>query len=60
MPEKLGKNPLPVFLRAAFFGCIIALATLAWLFSHDGSDHLAHDADTIVTQDTKNAAGLRA
>jgi VanZ family protein len=31
MPEKLGKNPLPVFLRAAFFGCIIALATLAWL-----------------------------
>ena len=31
MPEKLGKNPLPVLLRAAFFGCIIALATLAWL-----------------------------
>ncbi len=31
MPEKLGKNPLPVFLRTAFFGCIIALATLAWL-----------------------------
>jgi VanZ family protein len=31
MPKKLGKNPLPVFLRAAFFGCIIALATLAWL-----------------------------
>ena len=31
MPEELGKNPLPVFLRAAFFGCIIALATLAWL-----------------------------
>jgi VanZ family protein len=31
MPEKLGKNPLPVFLRAAFFGCIITLATLAWL-----------------------------
>ena len=31
MPEKLAKNPLPVLLRAAFFGCIIALATLAWL-----------------------------
>jgi VanZ family protein len=31
MSEKLGKNPLTVFLRAAFFGCIIALATLAWL-----------------------------
>ena len=31
MLEKLGKNPLPVFLRTAFFACIIALATLAWL-----------------------------
>jgi VanZ family protein len=31
MPKKLGKNPLPVFLRTAFFGCIIALVTLAWL-----------------------------
>jgi VanZ family protein len=31
MPEKLGRNPFRVFLRAAFFGCIIALATLAWL-----------------------------
>ena len=31
MPEKQEKNPLPVLLRAAFFGCIIALATLAWL-----------------------------
>jgi VanZ family protein len=27
MPER----PLSVFLRAAFIGCIIALATLAWL-----------------------------
>jgi VanZ family protein len=31
MPENLAKNPLSVLLRAAFFGCIIALATLAWL-----------------------------
>ena len=31
MPENLRKNPLSVLLRAAFFGCIIALATLAWL-----------------------------
>jgi VanZ family protein len=31
MPENLAKNPLPVLLRAAFFGCIITLATLAWL-----------------------------
>src|SRR6267154_2446349 len=31
MPKNLGKNPLPVFLRTAFFGCIIALVTLAWL-----------------------------
>jgi VanZ family protein len=31
MPEKLAKNPLSVWLRAAFIGCIIALMTLAWL-----------------------------
>jgi hypothetical protein len=31
MPENLAKNPLSVLLRAAFIGCIIALATLAWL-----------------------------
>lgn len=30
MPKKIEK-PLSVFLRAAFIGCIIALATLAWL-----------------------------
>jgi VanZ family protein len=31
MPENVAKNPLSVLLRAAFLGCIIALATLAWL-----------------------------
>jgi VanZ family protein len=31
MHENLAKNPLSVLLRAAFIGCIIALATLAWL-----------------------------
>ena len=31
MPENLAKNPLPVLLRAASIGCIIALMTLAWL-----------------------------
>ena len=31
MPEKLTEKPLSFFLRAAFLGCIIALATLAWL-----------------------------
>jgi VanZ family protein len=31
MPEYLTKNPLSALLCAAFFGCIIALATLAWL-----------------------------
>ena len=31
MPENFAKNPLSVLLRAAFVGCIIALATLAWL-----------------------------
>ena len=31
MPDSLAKNPLSVLLRAAFIGCIIALATLAWL-----------------------------
>jgi len=31
MPENFAKNPLSVLLRAAFLGCVIALATLAWL-----------------------------
>jgi VanZ family protein len=31
MTENFAKNPLSVLLRAAFLGCIIALATLAWL-----------------------------
>jgi VanZ family protein len=31
MPENVAKNPLSVLLRAAFLGCIFALATLAWL-----------------------------
>jgi VanZ family protein len=31
MPDNLAKNRLSVLLRAAFIGCIIALATLAWL-----------------------------
>ena len=31
MPENFAKNPLSVLRRAAFLGCIIALATLAWL-----------------------------
>ena len=30
MPKKIEK-PLSVFLRAAFIGCIVALAILAWL-----------------------------
>jgi VanZ family protein len=35
MPDNLAKNPLSVLLRAAFIGCIIALATLAWLPAKD-------------------------
>src|ERR1700716_4684163 len=31
MPENFAKNPLSVLRRAAFLGCVIALATLAWL-----------------------------
>jgi VanZ family protein len=31
MPKQLAKIPLSVLLRTAFSGCIIALATLAWL-----------------------------
>jgi VanZ family protein len=31
MPENLARNLLSVLLRAAFFGCIVTLATLAWL-----------------------------
>jgi VanZ family protein len=31
MLEKLTEKPRSVFLRAAFIGCIIALAALAWL-----------------------------
>jgi VanZ family protein len=31
MPENLARNPLSVLLRAAFFGCIVTLLTLAWL-----------------------------
>ena len=31
MPENLAKDPLSVLLRVAFFGCIVALVTLAWL-----------------------------
>ena len=31
MPENLANNPLSVLRRAAFIGCIIALAILAWL-----------------------------
>ncbi len=31
MPENVAKNPLSMLLHAAFLGCIIALATLAWL-----------------------------
>jgi len=35
MPDILAKNPLSVLLRAALIGCIIALATLAWLPAKD-------------------------
>jgi VanZ family protein len=31
MLEKSTEKPLPVFLRAAFIGCIIGLASLTWL-----------------------------
>jgi VanZ family protein len=31
MPENLARNPLPVLLRVAFIGCIVALMILAWL-----------------------------
>jgi VanZ family protein len=35
MPKNRTKNPLSVLLRAVFIGCIIALATLAWLPAKD-------------------------
>ena len=35
MPENLANNPLSVLRRAAFIGCIIALAILAWLPAKD-------------------------